>query len=116
MKYYLILFISILFEIFATSMLKLSDGFTNLIPSIALVIDFGISFTLLIISLKFIPLSVAYSIWAGLGTAGTALVGMFLFNEILSGLNVFGLMIIIVGVVIMNLEKKSDNLSSSNAL
>ncbi|MDK6863983.1 DMT family transporter [Nosocomiicoccus ampullae] len=116
MKYYLILFISILFEIFATSMLKLSDGFTNLIPSIALVIGFGISFTLLIISLKFIPLSVAYSIWAGLGTAGTALVGMFLFNEILSGLNVFGLMIIIVGVVIMNLEKKSDNLSSSNAL
>ncbi|WP_371327374.1 multidrug efflux SMR transporter [Nosocomiicoccus sp. HMSC059G07] len=97
-------------------MLKLSDGFTNLIPSIALVIGFGISFTLLIISLKFIPLSVAYSIWAGLGTAGTALVGMFLFNEILSGLNVFGLMIIIVGVVIMNLEKKSDNLSSSNAL
>lgn len=116
MKYYLILFISILFEIFATSMLKLSDGFTNLIPSIALVIGFGISFTLLIISLKFIPLSIAYSIWAGLGTAGTALVGMFLFNEILSGLNVFGLMIIIVGVVIMNLEKKSDNLSSSNAL
>lgn len=116
MKYYLILFTSILFEIFATSMLKLSDGFTNLIPSIALVIGFGISFTLLIISLKFIPLSVGYSIWAGLGTAGTALVGMFLFNEILSGLNVFGLMIIIVGVVIMKLEKKSDNLSSSNAL
>ena len=114
MKYYILLLTSILFEIFSTSMLKLSNGFTNITPTIALIIGFGISFTLLIITLKHIPLSIAYSVWAGLGTAGTALVGMFAFNEDLSTLNIFGLIIIIAGVVIMNFNKKSEPTESTN--
>lgn len=116
MKYYIILFFSVLFEVFATSMLTISNGFTNLLPSIALIVGYGISFTLLIFALKSVPLSIAYSLWAGIGTVGAALVGVILFNEILSGINIFGLIIIIAGVVIMNMTKTSKNQSNSNAI
>ena len=61
------------------------------------------------ISLKGIPLSIAYSVWAGLGTVGTAIVGIFLFNEVLTLINISGLAIIIVGVVIMNMSKKEES-------
>lgn len=114
MKYFIILSVSIMFEILAASMLKLSEGFSILLPSTGVIIGYGISFTLLILSLKKIPLSIAYSIWAGLGTAGTALVGMFVFNENLSTLNIFGLIIIIAGVVIMNLNKTPNPTENTN--
>ncbi|WP_070373312.1 DMT family transporter [Mammaliicoccus sciuri] len=64
---------------------------------------------LLVISLKGIPLSIAYSVWSGLGTVGTAIVGIFLFNEVLTLINISGLAIIIVGVVIMNMSKKEES-------
>lgn len=109
MKYFLILITSILFEVFATSMLNLSQGFTVLAPTIGVFIGYAASFTLLVISLKGIPLSIAYSVWAGLGTVGTAIVGIFLFNEVLTLINISGLAIIIVGVVIMNMSKKEES-------
>lgn len=108
MKGYIYLLVAILFEIVGTSMLKLSNGFTNLIPSIILVVSFGLAFLMIALSLKTIPLSTGYSIWAGVGTAGTAVVGVLFFNEILSVINVIGLIIIIIGVVIMNLAKKPE--------
>lgn len=104
---YIYLLLSILFEVAGSTFLKMSEGFTNLIPSLLLVFFYGSSFIFIIFSLKTVPLSVGYSIWAGLGTAGAALVGIFLFNEILSGINILGLIVIISGVVIMNM-KKSD--------
>lgn len=104
MKYYLYLLAAIIFEVIGTTMLKLSQGFNHLMPTIGVIIGFGLSFTLIIFALKAIPLSLAYSIWAGLGTAGTGVVGVMVFNEALSGLNIVGLIIIIIGVVIMNLS------------
>lgn len=104
MQGYLYLLLSIGFEIFGTSMLKLSSGFTNVIPSIILIISFGIAFIFLLFSLKTLPLSKAYSIWAALGTVGTTLIGALFFNEILSVVNVIGIVVVITGVVIMNLD------------
>jgi len=108
MRGYLYLFLSIIFEVIATTFLKLSEGFTFLIPSILLILFYGLSFAVFVFSLKTISLSVGYSVWAGLGTAGAALVGLFMFNELMSGLNVAGLVIIIAGVVIMNMNRKEQ--------
>lgn len=98
------LFISIVFEVFGTACLKLSNGFTNLLPSLLLIVFYGISFTAFVFALKTISLSVGYSVWSGLGTAGAALLGVLMFNEVISGLNMLGLLIIIVGIVFMNMD------------
>lgn len=108
MNGYLILFISILFEVIGSSMLKLSDGFTNLIPILILIVSYGIAFTLFMYALQTISLSVGYSIWAGLGTAGVGLIDVIYFGEVLSGINMLGLFAIISGAVIMNMGKKSE--------
>src|SRR5690625_2993868 len=97
---------AIVFEVTGTTMLNLSNGFTNVIPTVIMLICFGMSFTFLIGALKTIPLSIAYSVWAGLGTAGAGVIGVFLFNEQLSTINIIGLCVIIVGVIVMNTSKK----------
>lgn len=73
-----------------------------------LIISYGLSFTIFVFALKTISLSIGYSIWAGLGTVGAALVGMFLFDETLSVLNMVGLVVIVAGVVIMNMKPKKE--------
>ncbi len=109
MKSYLYLISAIIFEVIGTTMLKLSDGFTILWPSIAVIVCFGLAFTLLVLTLETLPLSLAYSIWAGLGTAGAGLAGVLFFEEILSSINVVGFIVIILGVVIMNVSKKEED-------
>lgn len=109
MRGYILLLISILFEVIGSAMLKLSEGFTNLTPSLLLIVFYGLSFTIFVFALRTISLSIGYSVWAGLGTAGSALVGVFLFNELLSGINIIGLLVIISGVVVMNMDKKTED-------
>lgn len=99
---------AIAFEVTGTTMLNLSNGFTNITPTVIMFICFGMSFTFLIGALKTIPLSIAYSVWAGLGTAGAGLIGVFIFNEHLSAVNILGLCVIILGVIVMNLSKKEE--------
>lgn len=111
MKAYLLLLVSISFEVLGTSMLKLSDGFTNLVPSLVLLASFAISFTLMGIVLKTIPLSIAYSVWSGLGTVATGLIGVFVYGELLSTLNAIGLLLIVGGVIVMNVKR---NLAQAN--
>lgn len=105
MKNLLFLGLAILFEVFGTNMLKLSEGFTALYPSLGVIIGFLASFILLGLSLNGLPLSSAYAIWAGLGTALTAATGAVFFNEDLSFLKVLALLLIIAGVVILNKSK-----------
>lgn len=108
MKAALFLMGAIVFEVTGTTMLNLSNGFTNVTPTVIMLICFGLSFTCLIGALKTIPLSIAYSVWAGLGTAGAGLIGVFIFNEQLSTVNIIGLCVIILGVIVMNISKKDD--------
>lgn len=68
-------------EICFTTLLKLSDNFTRLWPSIGFVIVSFCSFAALSMSLKEIPLGTSYAIWTGIGAFGTALVGIFVFGE-----------------------------------
>lgn len=102
MKAYFLLTISIICEVFATTMLKISDGFTLPLPSAAVVLGYGLSFFFLGLTLKTFPLSLAYAIWAGVGTLLTLLVSVVLWDEVLSILKVTGILLIIGGVVVLN--------------
>jgi len=105
MRSFLLLGLAILFEVFGSTMLKLSEGFTILYPSLGVIVGFLASFLFLGLSLNGLPLSSAYAIWAGLGTALTAMTGVVLFNENIGFLKILALLVIIAGVVILNKSK-----------
>ena len=95
--FYLVL--AIIFEVFGTTCMKLSEGFTKLLPSILMVILYALSLVCLTFALKKIDVSIAYAIWAGLGTALIATVGILWFKEPLSALKIISLGLIIIGVM-----------------
>lgn len=107
MKAYFLLSLSIIFEVFATTMLKMSDGFTILLPSVGVVVGYGLSFYFLGLTLKTLPLSLAYAIWAGVGTLLTLLVSVVLWSEVLSILKITGLLLVVSGVVVLNTSKSN---------
>jgi small multidrug resistance pump len=104
MNAYVILFIAIACEIFATSMMKASVGFTKLVPSILCIVVMSTSFYVLSQALTQIPLSIAYAIWAGLGTALTALVAVIIWKEPINIYIFAGIALIVIGVVLLNLK------------
>ncbi|MGE7624116.1 DMT family transporter [Viridibacillus sp. NPDC096237] len=108
MKGYIALGISIISEIFGTTMLKLSEGFTVVLPSFAVIIGFGLAFYCLSLCLKTIPLSLAYAIWAGVGTAITAVIGILLWQDPFSILTFLGIVLIIGGVVLLNASNSPE--------
>ncbi|WP_155593818.1 DMT family transporter [Lysinibacillus cavernae] len=115
MKGYLFLTLSIISEVFATTMLKLSDGFTLLGPSLAVALGYGISFYSLSLCLKTLPLSLAYAIWSGVGTALTVIVGIMVWNDIFNLYSAIGIALIIGGVILLNQGDKNDKVADSNA-
>lgn len=93
---------AIILESFGSTMLKLSEGFTELWPSIGVAAGFLGSFIFLSFALKSISLSSAYATWSGIGTALTAIIGVLLFQEQLSLMKGTALALIIIGIVILN--------------
>lgn len=106
MKGYMYLSVSIVAEIAGTLSLKFSEGFTVLFPSIIVVIGYGLAFYMLGKSLAYLPLSLAYAIWSGVGTALTAVLGIVLLDDPLSIGVILGIICIIGGVVLMNSPAK----------
>ena len=79
--------------------LKLADGFTNLVPSIVTLIFIVISFLLFAIAMKTIPIGTAYAVFTGIGAAGTAVLGIWLFNENASVEKLFFLSLLLFGII-----------------
>lgn len=104
MNGYIFLGLAIALEIFSTSMLKASEGFTKLIPSIIFIAGMSSSFYVLSQALNTVPLSIAYAIWSGVGTALTAVIAVLIWKEQLNIYTVAGMTLIIIGVVILNLK------------
>jgi len=98
--------IAIVFEVAGTTSMKLSDGFSKLLPSIAMSLFYIASITALTIALKKIDMSMAYSIWAGVGTALVTVIGFFVFKEHFSLFKVVSILFIIIGVVGLHLSNK----------
>jgi small multidrug resistance pump len=97
------LMLAIIFEVSGTTSMKLSQGFERLLPSITMVVFYGLSFALLTIAIKSIDIGVAYAIWSGLGTALVAMIGILWFSEPLNALKVVSTVLIILGVVGLHL-------------
>lgn len=106
MKTHLILLLAILAEVIATSALKASENFTRPIPSLLVVTGYGTAFFLLSITLKTLPIGVAYAIWSGVGTALVAVVGWLYYRQSLDLPAILGLTLIIAGTLILNLFSK----------
>lgn len=107
-KSYIALAIAIIAEVFGTAMLKMSQGFTQLFPSIGLVIGLGLSFYTLSLALKSIPLGMAYAIWSGVGTALTALIGILIWGDPFNIITILSILIIIGGVVLLNFSDRPE--------
>jgi small multidrug resistance pump len=99
----LVLFLAIASEVVGTAALKASEGFARLGPTMLVVVGYGLTFYLLGLALKQIPLGVAYAIWSGLGTAGAVLAGVLLWRESLNLAGVVGIALIVAGVLVLNL-------------
>ncbi|MFD7285802.1 DMT family transporter [Streptomyces sp. NPDC059863] len=90
-------------EVAATSAMKYSEGFTRLWPSLVTVLGYVIAFALLAQTLKTISIGTAYAIWAGVGTAAIAAIGMVFMNESIAPTKLIGIALVIAGVVVLNL-------------
>ncbi len=94
---------AIAFELFATTALKLSDGFTKLWWTLGMAVGYGFAFYLLSLVVKTMPLGVAYAVWSGIGTLGAVLISIWLFKADASLLVWIGAALVIGGVVLMNM-------------
>lgn len=109
MKNWLILFIAIVAEVIATSALKSSEGFTKPIASIVVVLGYMIAFYCLSLTLKTIPVGIAYAVWSGVGIVLITTVAWFVFDQKLDVWGIIGIVLIMSGVLILNLLSKSNS-------
>jgi len=101
---WLYLILAIVLEVAGTTAMKISDGFTKTMPSIAMVVFYLLSLTALTFALKKIDMSVAYAIWAGVGVALITAIGVFYFKEPLTLIKAVSVILIIAGVVGLHLS------------
>jgi small multidrug resistance pump len=99
----ILLSIAVLAEVAATVSLRLSHGFSNPVPTAVVVVGYGISFWMLTLVLKQLPIGLTYAVWSAAGTALIATIGMFAFGEGATLLKLGSLALIIMGVVGLNL-------------
>ena len=103
---WIFLILAILFEVAGTTMMKLSNGFTKTIYSVAIFVCYLGSLSLLTLSLKYFQVSIAYAIWSGLGIISIALIGHLFFNENIDFLKAIFIILIVIGIVGLNLSVK----------
>lgn len=100
--------VAILAEVVATSALKASAGFSQLVPSVVVIAGYGTAFYCLSLALRSVPLGIAYAIWSGVGTALVALIGMVLYKQKLDPAAMLGIGLIMAGVLVLNLFSRSS--------
>jgi len=106
MKGSLYLLIAILFEIIATTYLKKSEEFSKLFPSIITIVGYLVAFYFLSLSLRTIPVGIAYAIWSGVGIVLITIIGILVFKQTPDLPALIGLIFIIIGVAIINIFSK----------
>ncbi|ELY59274.1 SMR family transporter [Natronococcus jeotgali] len=99
---YVLLAGAILSELIGTTALKLSEGFSQLIPSIGVILGYGAAFYLLSLTLEELPIGVVYGTWAALGIVGVAVIGAVVFDEPVDLAGLLGIILILGGVYCVN--------------
>jgi small multidrug resistance pump len=107
------LVLAILLEVSGTTCMKLSEGFTRMLPSVLLFVFYTLSFVMLTLALRKIDVSVAYAVWSGVGTALIATIGVLWFKEPATALKLISLGLIIIGVVGLNLSGGAHEISQT---
>ena len=100
---YILLIFAIAFEVLSTSFLKDTNGFTNLYPSLIVIIALCVCLYLMSHSMKFIPVGIVYATWAGLGIVGITIIAVIKYKQIPNIPTMIGLSLIVVGVIIVHL-------------
>ena len=105
----MLLLLSIVAEVIATTTLKATEGFSRFWPSLIVIIGYAISFWGLSQVVKVMPLGIAYAIWSGLGIVLVSIAAIFIYQQKLDLPAVIGMMLIIAGVLVINLLSKSSS-------
>lgn len=101
---WLYLFLAIGFEITATTLMKMSYGFSKILPSIGTLLGYILCFTFLSIALKKIDMSIAYAVWSATGIVVLSAIGIFVFKENMNVLKAISILFIVIGVVGLNMS------------
>ncbi|MCM8532168.1 MAG: SMR family transporter [Lentisphaeraceae bacterium] len=107
MKDYIWLAVAIVFEVGATTMLVKTKEFTKVIPSIAVIIGYILSFYCMSFSLRTIPVGISYAIWSGIGITAISLIAYFSYGQKLDLPAILGMSLILSGVLIIKIYSKS---------
>src|SRR5690606_10183897 len=105
--HYLQLAIAIVAEVIGTTALKASDGFSRPLPSLLVVLGYGLAFYFMSLVIRTLPVGVTYAIWSGMGIVLITLVGVVMFRQVPDGPALIGMALIIAGVAVMNLFSKT---------
>ena len=109
---YFYLIIAIIGEVVGTLSLKSSNGFTAIMPSILVIIGYGIAFYFMVLSMKTIPVGITYAIWSGVGIAAVTFIASVKFGEKPDVFALIGLSLIIIGIIILvSLSKMGAKIS-----
>jgi small multidrug resistance pump len=100
---WLLLGVAVAFEIAGAIGLRFSEGFTVMLPTAVALTAFAVALYLVSRVMKTLPVSIAYPVWAGGGTAGVALIGILVLGEELNATKAIGVVLVVVGVVIVNM-------------
>ncbi len=101
---YVLLVVAIVTEVVGTSLIKATDGFTRLWPTVGFVASYATSFWMLSHIVKELPVGVVYAIWAGLGTVAIVAVAAVFLDEPITVAKGIGIALVIAGVVVLNLS------------
>lgn len=107
MKQWAFLFIAIVSEVVGTSALKPANGFTRLWPSVVVGVGYVSAFYFMSLSLKTIPVAIAYAVWSGVGVTLIAIIAWIILGQKLDTPAIIGISLIILGVFVLNLFSKS---------
>ena len=104
---WVLLLVAIVLEVAGTTNMKLSEGFSKLLPSLLVLFFYALSIVALTFAVNRLDVSVAYAVWSGMGTALVAVIGLWFFQESITATKVTALGLIIAGVVMLHLTSES---------
>jgi len=104
---WILLTFAIVLEVAGTTNMKLSEGLSNLVPSVLVLFFYALSIIALTFAVNRLDVSVAYAVWSGMGTALVAMIGFWFFQESVTSVKVVALGLIIIGVVMLHLTSES---------
>ena len=101
---WLYLILAIIFELIGTTLMKISYGFSKLIPTIGVIVAYAICFTSFSFALKRIEVGIAYAIWSAVGIVAISIIGIIFFKENISPIKIGSIILILIGVVTLYLN------------